>query len=943
MAYSSILAGEASSVLSTVSDFVDNNSLSDALEVSFRFIAIKKKTSTWSHELEKIMIFLIDVGIKLNKHHYILEGMTNYRNLSNSQINSLEFVFAHYLSSLEESFQQAKSQASNFEKIMEEINCEDEPQMFYFNIMNTEKANENELCKRVWRSIVQANSFILDLTFKNAKFEDIYVKYGANILKKLYENKAYADFKKTCTLLKTHQEVLIESGKNEKVLVFKDLKNFSSNKKLFNLRIHQLEICKKLELNQECLQILEDINTLMNTCKYTSVHYIEYFSHLADLFLKGNYFFFHSLSLYQLFIHLKLQENSKEALEEIVTKVVLAVLSVNNKSHEFSLSQNMSEKYQKLIMTKKDLNDLYFEMEHWVQMFCSKEIKELFEVFIGRTDIYDFANDVQKIFNSIKNENVHYIEKIKENCILVVLKLLGNFFINLPFQELKEFTVFMDWEEVKKIILVNKFDKTLNLYLDVANEMLIFRNKELKTSLVLKSYDNYIDSLQQVSSILNYKLTKKQADVQTLAKVIDCKLSEEEKVKKRNKIQSILCKEKELIKENKPVEKEKNVNTEENKIEEKERIKRLRLNELVDQKMIEFKKDKVARILKTFPDITVLNKKLSSFTDMEINQIELDLLMNYEKAIKDKRRKTEIKQLKTHYLEFYLTQKQLASRYCKKIEEQAIEEKSTSSKYLEEIQRTKAKKEEMKQTILNAVDFITKYKRISEERQKSEYKEACEVFQQEVTDHYRSVLFEEAKKKYDELVKKQEATEKKEMFANKMGRGIFGTFAQSDNSGKQFPPKDLQRGKDFLKPEVQKLEGKGTGFVEKPKQEVSQGLSGKGTAFNEKPALAQRGGFGNPSFGLSRMTNSNQETIVLERGKGRLEKPQGEPGSNFQKEDNFSNKKLDNPPSSSNVQPMGLVKKGEGIKKETEQNSNTQKKETKDSKKEPSIVLSRNK
>ena len=912
MAYTQILAGEVATVLNNVNDFIANSNKEDALEISYRYISLKKKNVAWSHEYEKLMLITIELGTEQNKQDYITDNLTSYRHVSQNQISSLEAVFSFYVNLLEEKLKEAKTHAVDFEHIIEEINNQDEPQMFYYNIMNSEKAQENELCKRIWRMIMVAYKSILDLTNRNSRLEGIYTNFARSILSKLAENKAYSDFRYFCTVLKQHQAVLIESSKGGSSGAVKELSNFDSNKKLYDLRLFQFGICKKMNFFQEGFEVLEDVNGLMSYCKYLGVSYIEYYSYLAEVFFSGGFYYFHALSLYQQFRYLKLQAKDKTSLSELATKLVLAILAVNCKSEEYFLSQTMTEKYQKLIGSRKTLNDLFSELDHWIPMFCSKETKELFQVFNGKTDIYEFAADIQKIFTSITAEYDQYSQKIKENCILVVLRLLSNFFCNISFEELNEFTSFMSFEEVKSIILLNKFDKSLNLYLDVLNKMVIFNNNGLKTSLILKRHDDYLDSLQQVASILSYKVNRKSEDNYNETEINDRLRHKTSAGRLEHHLH--INKEKELIKEQKPFDDRKIIESFENIGEQRERIKRLRLNELVDQKILELKKEKVSKIVRANPEITILNKKLSTYTDAEINQIELDVLADYEKSIKDKRKKNEVKALKNHYLEFHFTQKKLYEIYADKIEKEAIEENKDMEKYAEDIKKTKQKKEEMKNMIEGAGKFIQKYKQNFEERQKEEYNQACVDFKQQITDQYRSIILEEAKKKYEDMIKTQENIDRSEANKKKMGRGAFGTTPTGTGTNTQTSSTTgFQRGVQFAKPEPVKSDVVLTRGTEqkkvddKPKQVILE--RGKGvqdapqSMRNMAPAPKTESGFqlsrakpSEPSFQSVRNVNVNS--------------------------DNFKNTKN----TSETVKPPMpvMAQRGEGIKKEDEVKKTTE-------------------
>ena len=960
MAYASILSGEPSSVLNSVNDFLKNDITEDALEIAYRFIAMKKKTN-WSHEYEKLMLINIELGIALNKQEYITENLANYRNVSQGQTNSLETVFTHYLDLLEEQLTQAKSHAGDFDKIIDEINSQDDPQLFYYNTLNTEKGKEKEKCKRLWRMIVVAYKSILDLTNRNTKLENLYVQFAEKVLQKMADAKATSDFRYFCSVLKNHQSVLQDNSKTLGNSVYKDLSMYESSKKLYDLRMNQFQLCQKMNFNQEGFQVLEDIHTLLTSCKYHGDYYIEYYQHLAEVFFKGGFYFFHALSLYQHFIYLKKSKTSK-SLHGVVTRLVLASLSVNSNSEEYFLLPSMTDKYYRLIGTRKSIEDLFFEMEFIIPMFCNSEIKELFQVFIGKTDIYTFSEDIDKIFASINSEFAEYSSKIKENCILVVLKLLANFFSNIGFDELSEFTAFMSFEDVKKIILVNRFDKHLNLTLDYENKMLNFNNNGIRCSQILRRYDEYLDNLAQVRNVLLQKirvshesdvmaqiiaqiqvshnsviLEQRSVEVQedndlenqmpvdildtnalivseqtkvelqdnsglvvvdqinieikdsnclVLAKEINMDIPEnynytvaQQRVLQIQKLyqdSSIIKKqidnkinqEKELAKEKKVVEEKKVTGIEETIQEQRDRINKLRLNEMIDQKILEIKKEKIAKIVRAFPETQILGKKLSLFADSEINQLELDILADYEKSIKDAKIKKEVKALKQHYRDFHFYQRELFKTYYKEMLSVTEEERSVTLQTADLIAKNKNKKQEMKIAIESASGFINRFKQTLEEQQKTIYKSQCEKFRKDITERYRSFILLEAKQKYTDSVNVQEKKDKSEAQNRKMGRVGFGPQGQgAPGQTGQSGPRDQPRPTEFAKkvevapPTV--MVRRGENFeAKKPEEGLKNAplvLSSRGEKFNAKPEQ--------PVIGL-RDSHVPPQTIVLERGKG---------------------------------------------------------------------------
>lgn len=144
---------------------------------------------------------------------------------------------------------------------------------------------------------------------------------------------------------------------------------------------------------------------------------------------------------------------SEEELKSQASKIVLAALSVNNKSEEFSLNSALIKKYQFLLPNSELKIDIDYMLNKVKQLnildFCSEEMKNLFLACSGQLDLYDFSIYVEKALEKLPEEYSEYQKKIKENSIFIILKLISNYFINISFEDLKELTHFEKFEKVR--------------------------------------------------------------------------------------------------------------------------------------------------------------------------------------------------------------------------------------------------------------------------------------------------------------------------------------------------------------------------------------------------------------------------------------------------------------------------------------------------------------
>jgi len=836
MAYSLILQGDAESVLLSVNDFLKMDKEKESFEIAYRYIASRKKTN-WTHDYEKLMILNIDLALKLGKPDYIPDNLVNFRiNAQGGHVGSIETVLNHYISKMEENFNACERGVENPKEMFQEINDQDDAQSFHFNLLNTQEGRAKEKFKNAWRLLISAYKTVIELTSKNVKLEDIYVKTAKHVFQTLYDHRALNDFKDFCAIIKAHQQAILnKSDSTTSTGQIKDLSSYESNRKLYELRQFQLELCKRLSFMQEAFQVLEDMNVLLSFSRKRADFYIEYYQNLALIFLEGGFYLFHAISLIQFFSYVVKLKGTQANLENEATRLVLAVLSINSNSEEFFLPESLTEKYEVLLGvsgSRHSVANLHEDLKKNVLNFCPESTRQLYKVCTGQTDIYEFSNDIERYVSALDGQFDAYKKIIIENGIYIVLQMLSKFYSNVTFEELREFTHFIDFDQVKKMMAKMKFDRQLNLYMNYESQLLEFRNNTFGLDETLNAYENFVAKLEKVNRLLR----KKKAAGLNNENSEEVSLSSQLIELFKNADQVTKAKEALMIKEQSIVPKEIAGRRRDNRKEKDEEEERRRLrhqkehdkNMMIDRKMLQVKKAKFRELLKINPMIVVLGVPLKDFTDEEISQLDFSIFMGIEEDLEAAKNENTNKMLERKFKIYDFFQREQFAYYTKQIEEENKINEIDLAQIEEQVASISAKKKQMKEVVKKAENFLGKYKARIQKEKETEYNQNLEQYHDEVTEQYRSSLLAEAEKAYKQKLiadqKPKEGFTRRPLITNS-GAPQSEFTPQGQLNPDANKPITLQRGTGFVPPPVkappvtQTMAKRGETFVQQPKPE----------------------------------------------------------------------------------------------------------------------------
>lgn len=892
------------SVLHIVNEFILIGKDQDAFEIIYSFI-YSKKTKTWSQNYEKLMLVNIDLSMKFNKLDLIEDNFIIYRNISQAHNSeSLQQVCKYFLEKLEDKFNELKKKNLDQEELFFEINNQNDAQSFFFNSLDTKNGQEKEDFKKTWRNIINAYKIILDLTSVNRKLRNIYITFSKKMINLLHQYKAVVDFKFFCNLMKNHQ-INLQNNKKKNVYSM-DLRVAEINQDFLNLRMYQLDIAKSLDLNQECFQIIESINYLI-FCKKTVNKYLSYYyTNLARIFLKGGFYYFHAIALRKNFSCLRKMKVDKEILKKEASKIILATLSINNKTEECFLSENLLKSYQFLLPNANltvNFKNLYDSIKkHRIVELCDEKMKLLFNTYSDQLDIYDFSENIENAIKDLDEDYIVYENLIRENCMNVILKLLSKYFTTITFEDLKEFTHFQDFSKVKSYITMTIFDQSIRMKMNYQEKILEFTNNFINEEKVYKQYKNYVNKMEKVAYMLNSQLEEKtrQQTINDLEnKFVDYVQNYEELI--NNRKENIIQDEEFLNSKIILVEEE-----EKKTDEELKNLARLKKEEEkhkdIERKLLGEKKKKIKSLIELDPKAKVLNKLLSEYNDEEIGQIDFFVFDQIEEKVKTTKDDKTINLLekKFHMYDFY--QRDVLKVYFQNLNNDFLENDVDLKKVEAEKKIYLKEKREMRSKLESAKTFIDNYELELAEENKNIFEQKMSDFKKHLKDNFMEDILKDAREAFE-----------KEKNKPQVQRGM--------NSGRR-DPRDGKNDFNKDKPMITKLEGRGIMFQkreEKIPSTLSRGTGGTVLSRGTGPVLSrgngqsQRGNLSDLKRGPALSRNTG-----LQKGSGLSGLTRGS-GMNSFKRGNVPEKTMGGLTRGSGMKSgMSSLKPGMGIQKRTE-------------------------
>jgi translation initiation factor 3 subunit A len=863
---------------------------------------MKKKNWQWTQALDQLMLYYIDLCLKLDEMESLKIGLTSFRDcVQHHHQDSLKIVLEKYVATTEKRFKESCELMGNVNEFFEELHMETNANDFYLNSLNLEKGHAKESVKKSWVILIEAYKRVLNLLYKNKSLLQLYSDFALRAFNQCAQLKAIEDFKALCRVLRANLK-FVNKPKNEKKINFKYSEQ-EVNDTLLNLRHQLFGISWDLGLMQESFNILEELNELMRArSKVPLDMLISYYSKLNEVFLKGEFVLFHAVALMELFSCLARKKEPEKKLKALADRVVLAVLSIGRNSEEFTLSTSLKNKYCVMFSSRQhmpSLNEIITSLatSHLLRV-CSAPVQELYRLCNGKYDLFEFSDVLQKELGNVPEEFGCYLTGIKANCVSIILKLVSDFFENIPFEDLKEFISFVDFETVKQEILLLEYTQELNIYLNFEEELVEFGEQRADWNEWLGEHEDFAHRVEETISLAQDLREDESAVIQRtqlenaymhsfkeLQGQVDL---ENQKTKLQNEGRVFLTK---IQKKDDVIDPE--------EIERREMAKKRKEGEKkINIKILNMKKDKIKEILKIDPKMKLLDIPLKSLKKDDLMQLDYEVFDTIHDKLEEVNKIKANQELKNKYRNYdFLMRYYIADNWETEVKDMEADEID-----LDEISRQKEAELEnaarQQEELLKGKPFIEAFKKRLLEQRTQEWREKVADFRSNLNDEYRNKIYEKAKEDLEKKKKKEEEERKRNTRFQRqpMGQGRTMEPGRTDPStitltrGSNFKPGEssfqgrptmAKRGENFTKT-TSGMAQRGTGLAQRGTGMAQRGtgMVQRGTGMLQRgTGMGQRGtGFGqNSNTGLTRPTttlasrganlNQNKSSTMFNRNK----------------------------------------------------------------------------
>ena len=790
----------AENIKSRVDSFLKSNQEREAFQLIYSYLILKRKNWQWTQALEKLMIYYIDLCLTLDEDESLQIGLKNFKDcVQHHHRDSLKIILEKYVTTTEEQFEKSCEAMENVAEFFEEMHQETNANDFYLNSLNLEKGQAKEKVKKTWVTLIEAYKRAMNLVYKNKNLLEMYSGFALRGLKRCSELKAIEDFKGICRVLRLNLK-FVNRAKNEKKTNYK-CSDHDASDILIKLRHEVFDIAWKLGLMQESFNILEELNELMRSRSRVSLDLlVQYYGKLNEVFYKGEFVLFHAIALMEYFSCLVRNNEPESRLVAIADRVILAVLSVGRNSEEFTLSASLKNKYCVMFSSRQHMPSLTELINGLatsrILTICSSSSRELYRLYTGKYGLFEFSDVLQTELAKVSENFSHYVEGIKANCVSIILKLVSDFFENIPFEDLKEFTSFVDFEKVKQEILLLEYTQELDLFLNFEEQLVEFRGSDIGKDEWLVEHEKLLhqieetialaDSLRSDESSTLHISQLENAYVHSFAEMANTLEDENLKMKRQNegRVYLFKVKIKEVVID---LEEQKRLEIEKKIMEGKKKI---------NIKILNMKRKKIQEILKINPKMKLLDIPLKKLKKNDLMQLDFDVFDAIHDKLEEQAKIKANEELKTKYKNFdYMV------RYFIKDNWETKQKKQEAEIDLEEIAQQRKdnleKAEKLREELKQGNSFIGVFKKKLMVKRQKELEEQYHEFKTKLNEEYKLKIYEKSK---EELAKKKRKEEEEAKKNNRGGfsRNQMGNRTQTYASGVEKPKiTSLQRGINF--------------------------------------------------------------------------------------------------------------------------------------------------
>ena len=508
---------QADQLLANVNDLIKQDKKEESLDHIATFLS-QKKSKHWSHSLEQLMKQHIEFALEYDKHNYIKEGLTQFRNITQtSNVSSLETILKYYLETVEKKFDDSIKDVGDPAKYLKMIEEEDNPEDLYLNVQdNNLDISKKDKVRKNWRVLIDAFRTELEQIYRNKKLEEVYCSFGKRAFAKCLKNKKTMEFKRLSDVVKSHLSHNIKTFEKQShatVAFALDIKNADTNERLVDFRFTHQEHAKGLGLWQDCYRIIEDLNTLMKAKKNVNVRIlIPYYENLYSIFWHAKEYLFHAVAYQSYYSCQKNSGKDAETIRDASSILVLSVLSIPNHPKEYTLHNDIFKKNCMLlsssgvIHTKENLFQM-IKSGSYLDL-CHKDVRDLFFLMSEDKNMLTFSKQAEKIFEKLKENDQHnkFLPLIEENLIIQLLKQISSHYRKINFERFKKILGFFDFRTCEKMILYSNVTNEKKVRIDYEKKFFVFDQHNS----VNLSGNNGVTGLARASEVLVDRLTQVQ-------------------------------------------------------------------------------------------------------------------------------------------------------------------------------------------------------------------------------------------------------------------------------------------------------------------------------------------------------------------------------------------------------------------------------------------------
>jgi len=646
-----------------------------------------------------VQLYHIQFSLNHEKYHYIKDGLAAYRNITQTaNVSSLENVLKKYLETVEKEFSATIKNIQNPSDFLKEIEEEENPEDLFLNVLENKMDKIKEDVSKKWKLLMEAYRTELELIYKNKNLEEMYINVARRALQRCKKFNKRGDFKKLCEVIRVHQYQNVKASEKTSTTnpaFALNIKNPETNDRLMDLRFNQLIMTKEMGLWQDAYKIMEDINVLLkNRRKTPNDILLKYYQHLYEIFWHSNHYLLHAVGFHNYFACLRRKSEEKDQ-QKYVNHLVLAALSIPIGQIDEMSNPDFFRKNCNLInsagqiMTREQLitnlkNGPYLDL-------CNDDVRALFTLITECKDILQFSKRTESLFKTLKQnpEFEKYLPMIEQNIIVGLVDKLSSLYKSMSFATFKKILGFLDFSKCEKYLLSSQHSSgSLNqssaasqgssivsggsaagarAQIDYEKGMLIFTHDQAygdRSSGALVDFSNNISVAEKQVQRAKMLAGRDQATLEKeCLKNAVLQVEQADEIIKRKKEEAS----QKAANAKNPINQQREAILRKKEQEEEERknmMKQQKEHQEIDMKSLQIVMERVKSIVKMDKNAMYKGKKLEAFTESDYANMTIEICMEIEAEIRERRQKAEEEKLEKQfknrdYLERQIRQKRL--------------------------------------------------------------------------------------------------------------------------------------------------------------------------------------------------------------------------------------------------------------------------------------------